>query len=297
MRVIPPIKAIVYFEAAARLQSFKLAAEELCVTPGAVSHQINTLEEFIDQKLFQRHNRSITLTNAGLRYFSRTSIILNELEQATADLGMASKNKKLSIAIPPTLLNKWLLPLINMRHLSQQGISLNFIDTLETLDFNKDNIDIAIRYGLEPPEHVEFDKLFEEEMIAVCAPNYLPHVVTTITLQILQEVTLIETTNRLIQWDLVLHNLKIKPAIDQNKVFFQNSIQAIEAARNGLGIAYVNKILVQKQLNDGKLVNAFNMPYCNDKKPTYYLVCPKEHKEDPATMVLYSAILDLARNH
>ncbi len=215
MRVIPPIKAIVYFEAAARLQSFKLAAEELYVTPGAVSHQINTLEEFIDQKLFQRHNRSITLTNAGLRYFSRTSIILNELEQATADLGMASKNKKLSIAIPPTLLNKWLLPLINMRHLSQQGISLNFIDTLETLDFNKDNIDITIRYGLEAPEHVEFDKLFEEEMIAVCAPNYLPHVVTTITLQILQEVSLIETTNRLIQWDLVLHNLKIKPAIDQ----------------------------------------------------------------------------------
>ncbi|KPA51287.1 LysR family transcriptional regulator [Photobacterium leiognathi subsp. mandapamensis] len=294
MRVIPPIKAIVYFEAAARLQSFKLAAEELCVTPGAVSHQINTLEEFIEQKLFQRHNRSITLTNAGQRYFSRTSIILNELEQATADLGMASKNQKLTVAIPPALLNKWLLPLINLQQLSQQGISLNFVDTLETLDFHKDSIDMAIRYGLEPPEHVEYDKLFEEEMIAVCAPNYLPPVITTLTPQILQEVTLIETTNRLIQWDLVLHNLKIKPIINQNKVFFQNSIQAIEAACNGLGIAYVNKILVQKPLNEGKLIKAFTIPDQGDKRPTYYLVCPKEHKKDLATSLLYAAILDLA---
>ncbi|KJF83625.1 LysR family transcriptional regulator [Photobacterium angustum] len=294
MRVIPPIKAIIYFEAAARLQSFKLAAEELCVTPSAVSHQINTLEDFIEQKLFQRHNRSIILTNAGLRYFSRTTIILNELEQATTDLGI-SKNQKLTIAIPPTLLNKWLLPLINIRQLSQQGISLNFIDTLETLDFGKENIDIAIRYGLEPPEHHEYDVLFKEKMVAVCTPDYIPSSKVKLTEQLLSEITLIETTNRLIQWDLVLHNMKIKPNKNQSKVFFQNSIQAIEAACNGLGIAFVNRILVQKQLNEGTLVERLNIVYINDKMPTYYLVCPQENKNNPSTALLYDSMLQLSK--
>ncbi|PSV51528.1 LysR substrate-binding domain-containing protein [Photobacterium sp. GB-1] len=295
MRVIPPIKAIVYFEAAARLQSFKLAAEELYVTPGAVSHQISTLEDFIEQKLFQRHNRSITLTNAGLRYFSRTTIILNELEQATADLGISKKNQKLTVAIPPALLNKWLLPLINIRQLSQQGISLNFIDTLETLDFGKENIDIAIRYGLKPPEQHEYDVLFKEKMVAVCTPDYIPSSKVKLTEQLLSEITLIETTNRLIQWDLVLHNMKIKPNRNQNKVFFQNSIQAIEAACNGLGVAFVNRILVQKQLNDGTLVERLNITYINDKMPTYYLVCPQDNKNNPSTVLLYNSILQLSK--
>lgn len=296
MRVIPPIKAIIYFEAAARLQSFKLAAEELCVTPGAVSHQISTLEDFIEQKLFQRHNRSITLTNAGLRYFSRTTIILNELEQATTDLGISQKNQKLTVAIPPALLNKWLLPLINIQQLSHKGISLNFIDTLETLDFGKENIDIAVRYGLEPPEHLEYDVLFKEKMVAVCVPDYVPSSTMKLTKQILSEITLIETTNRLIQWDLVLHNMKIKPNKNQSKVFFQNSIQAIEAACNGLGIAFVNRILVQKQLNNGTLVERFNITYINDKMPTYYLVCPQENKNNPSIALLYNAILQLSKN-
>lgn len=66
MRVILPIKSIIYFEAAARLQSFKLAAMELNVTPGAISHQISTLEDFIGKKVFERGSRRVTLTYCGL---------------------------------------------------------------------------------------------------------------------------------------------------------------------------------------------------------------------------------------
>lgn len=296
MRVIPPIKAIIYFEAAARLQSFKLAAEELYVTPGAVSHQINTLENFIEQKLFHRHNRSISLTNAGQRYYSRTSLILNDLEQATTDLGVASKSQKLTIAVPPTLLNKWLLPHLDITALSQQGLSIHFIEALDALDFNKANIDLAIYYGLEPPNEKN-EHLFQECMVAVCRPDYLPSGTDRLAIETLHNITLIETTNRLMQWDLILHHFKIKPLADQSKLFFDNSMQTIEAARHGFGIAFVNRLFVQPLLDNGELIEVFDIEKLTVKKPSYYLVCPQDKCNTPAVSILYRVIVDLTKQH
>lgn len=294
MRVIPPIKAIIYFEAAARLQSFKLAADELCVTPGAVSHQIQTLEQFIGQPLFQRQNRSIKLTNVGLRYFNRTFLILNDLEQATTDLGLPTKNQKINILIPPTLLNKWLLPKLNMPALAAQGISLSFLDTLDNLDLHKADIDIAILYSLEAPKNHSSQYLFDEEMIAVCSPNYLSTDELALTSSAFNQVTLIETTNRLIQWDLVFHHHKIKIAADQHKLYFQNSIQSIEAATQGLGIAFINRLLVQSLLNEGKLITLDNICYRPDKQPAYYLTATHESLQNSAVASLYQTIIELA---
>ena len=137
MRIIPPIKSIIYFEAAARLQSFKLAAIELNVTSGAISQQIMTLESFIGKKLFDRSCRQVKLTHCGLRYYSRIYLIIQNLEEATTDLGIGSNRPKLKIAVPPSLLKNWLLPRIIDSSLIGLNRNIEFIDTLDYLDFSK----------------------------------------------------------------------------------------------------------------------------------------------------------------
>ncbi|MEC6815307.1 LysR family transcriptional regulator [Photobacterium toruni] len=290
MRPFPPLKGIIYFEASARLQSFKLAAEELFVTPGAVSHQIQTLEAFIGQKLFIRQHRGIKLTNAGIRYFNRIALILKDLDQATTDIGFVTKTQKMTVSIPPTLLNKWLLPRINYEYLSENDISVVFVDTIEMLDLNKENIDISIRYCIEKPNEKYCRLLFEEQMIAVCAPDYIDKPLIDLSQELLATSTLIETTNRLIQWDLILANNNIKPYPNQSKVYFQNSMHAIEAAIQGIGIAFINRFFVESYLEQGLLVEAIDMNVIPDKIPGYYLVSNYEKMQNPATQLLYQEI-------
>ncbi|MEC6796157.1 LysR family transcriptional regulator [Photobacterium sp. S4TG1] len=290
MRSLPPLKGIIYFEASARLQSFKLAAEELFVTPGAVSHQIQTLEEFIGQKLFIRQHRGIKLTNAGVRYFNRIGLILKDLDQATTDIGFVTKTQKIIISIPPTLLNKWLLPRINYTYLSENDISVVFIDTIEILDLNKENIDISIRYSIEKPTEKHCRLLFKEQMIAVCAPDYIDKPLTHLSAELLSTCTLIETTNRLIQWDLILANNNIKSHPNQSKMYFQNSMHAIEAAIQGLGIAFINRTFVESYLEQGVLTEAIKFSVIQDHIPSYYLVSNYEKMQNPATQLLYKEI-------
>ncbi len=290
MRSFPPLKGIIYFEACARLQSFKLAAEELFVTPGAVSHQILALEGFIGQKLFIRQHRGIKLTNAGIRYFNRVAIILKDLEQATTDIGFVTKTQKIMVSIPPTLLNKWLLPLINYTYLSENGIAVVFIDTIEMLDLNKENIDISIRYCIDRPSEKYCQLLFKEKMIAVCAPSYIDKPLIELSAELLATSTLIETTNRLIQWDLILSHNNVKPHPNQSKVYFQNSMHAIEAAIQGIGIAFINRIFVESYLQDGTLIEAIDMGDMQGKIPGYYLVSNYEKMQNPATQLLYQEI-------
>ncbi|MCD9482087.1 LysR family transcriptional regulator [Photobacterium phosphoreum] len=290
MRSFPPLKGIIYFEACARLQSFKLAAEELFVTPGAVSHQIQTLEEFIGQKLFIRQHRKIKLTNAGIRYFGRISLILKDLIRATTDVGFITKTQKITVSIPPTLLNRWLLPRINYGYLTENDISVVFIDTIEMLDLNRENIDISIRYCIDRPNEKYCRLLFQEQMIAVCASSYIDRPLIKLSTELLATSTLIETTNRLIQWDLILANNNIKPHPNQSKVYFQSSMHAIEAAIQGLGIAFINRIFVESYLQQGILIEAIDMKVMEDKIPSYYLVSNYEKMQNPATQLLYQEI-------
>lgn len=296
MRAIPPIKSILYFEAAARLQSFKLAAIELNVTPGAISHQISKLEDFIGKKLFERGSRQIKLTHCGLRYYSRVSIILQSIEEATTDLGIEGKKPKMKIAVPPSLLKNWLLPHLGETSIKELNRSIEFIDTLDYLDLTKCDLDLAIRYGYDSWENMYSVYLFHEEMIPVCRPNYLKMKYPTFNQELIDNYTLIYTNNRLVQWDIVMQYFALERKSGHSKLTFQNSIQAIEAAIQGAGIAYVNRILVSKELSNGRLVQPFSIVMPESKTPAYYLVSTYEHMQDESTSQLYQAIVSFSKS-
>lgn len=294
MRVLPPIKAIVYFEAVARLLSFKYAAEELCVTPGAVSHQINLLEDFIGQKLLTRHNRTLKLTNMGIRYFSRTSFIVKELEQACVDLGKAEATEIIKIAVPPTLLQYWLLPNINFSTLLNEQVTLEFIDTIDCLSgIENGDIHLAIYYGLTPPDNLYQAHLFDENMIVICSPDHLLTHPIKNEVEYLKSNTLIYTTNRLIQWDVILHQYAINPHLISKKLLFQNSMQAIAAAKCGHGLALVNKCFVQSQLSSGELIEPFQLKPITRKIPAYYLISSSQNRYKKSVINCCDAIMAL----
>ncbi|MGI2258744.1 LysR substrate-binding domain-containing protein [Shewanella sp. GXUN23E] len=292
MRVIPPMKAVICFEAAARLKSFKLAAVELNVTPGAISHQISSLEKFIGKELFDRSHRQLELTHSGMKYFSRVAIILQNMEEATIDLGVQGHNPSLKIAVPPSLLKNWLLPKMADSDISDKGISVEFIDTLEYLDFGVNGLDLAIRYGYDTWDNYYAVHLFDEDMVAVCHPEYCAVNYDCLTSNAIENMTLIYTNNRLVQWDIVLQYFGITRRSKQSKLVFQNSIQAIEAAVLGSGIAYVNRLLVEKELERKRLVIPFELRMPEHKSPAYYLVSTFSRMQRESTALIYQMILD-----
>ncbi|ABZ75859.1 transcriptional regulator, LysR family [Shewanella halifaxensis HAW-EB4] len=292
MRILPPIKSIIYFESVARFQSFKLAAAEQNVTPGAVSHQINKLEEFIGKPLFIRGNRQIQLSSYGIRYYSRISIILKNIEEATIDLGIEGKRPQIRIAVPPSLLKNWLLPVLMNDAKSNINSNIEFIDTLDFLELSKSDLDLAIRYGYDTWENMYSVHLFDETMIPVCHPDYLKDKGQHFDQETIDKSTLIYTNNRLVQWDIVLQRLNLlSNNFTQQKITFQNSIQSIEAAKQGGGIAYVNSILVQKELNNGRLIQPFDIEIPEHKPPSYYLVTTYEKMQQEFTAKMYYTIL------
>ncbi|GIU38968.1 LysR substrate-binding domain-containing protein [Shewanella schlegeliana] len=293
MRTLPPIKSIIYFESVARFQSFKLAAVEQNVTPGAVSHQINKLEDFIGKSLFSRGNRQIQLTSYGLRYYSRISIILKNIEEATIDLGIEGKRPNIRLAVPPSLLKNWLLPVLMDDAKSNISSNIEFVDTLDYLDFSKSDLDLAIRYGYDTWENMYSVHLFDEIMIPVCHPDYLKDKGHHFDQETIDNSTLIYTNNRLVQWDIVLQRLNLlSNNLTQQKLTFQNSIQSIEAAMQGGGIAYVNSILVQKELNNGRLIKPFDIKIPDHKSPSYHLVTTYEKMKNESTAKMYYTILE-----
>lgn len=295
MWVLPPIKSIVHFESAARLQSFKKAAEELNITPGAISHQISKLELFVGKDLFVRGSRKIKLTNCGLRYYSRISLILEDLETATTDLGVKNPKFTLKISLPTALLKCWLMPEIVNNAESYANFDIEFIDTLDHLDKSNYDVDLSIRYGYETWDDMYSVHLFDEKMIPVCSPSYWNKAGGKLNVGQVESLTWLYINNRLVQWDLVFQRLSFPKHINYRKLTFQNSIQAIEAATQGLGIAFVNTMFVTEELRSGRLVKPFDISLPEGKVPSYFLVSTSDKMQQPQTAMAFQSIIHAAK--
>lgn len=201
MRKTPSMNSLRVFEASARLLSFKGAAEELCVTPAAVSNQIHKLEGFLGVQLFKRFNRRIELTDAGTKYLVRMRLIFDDIEDATRDIMQRGDISIVSIAIPTMLLKYWMIPNLHDFYSIFPDINLRTIDTLRYVDFDKEQIDIAIRYGFGEWQGVKEKLLMTEDLCPVYSPKLLRDGQTIGKPEDLEGFRLIYTERRLVQWD------------------------------------------------------------------------------------------------
>lgn len=275
---MPPLNPLRAFEAAGRLKSIRSAADELHVTPGAVSRQIQNLEQYLGVPLFRRLPRSIKLTEEGERYLEEISIHLSGIVSATEQLTGRKGKKILHIRAYMTFAMRWLIPRLPSFHDEHCQVEVRLSASLEAVDFDKEHVDGAIRLG--PPDWLgcEMDPLVENHLIPVCSPEYLARRKNLNSLDLSADVLLhsLARPNDWQQWMVSAGAL----AGQENIQSYQSSVLAYEAAIRGMGIAMAQRVLVADDLASGQLVCPFSHSLDMGEN-TYYLVYPSNRLRNP----------------
>ena len=175
MTRLPSLNGLRAFEAAARHLSFTAAATELNVTQTAISHQIRRLEEELGIRLFVRQNRSLALTPEARDYLPGIRAAFNDLRLATDRLTRKDNDHVLTVSTLASLAAKWLLPRLSMFQQAHPGIDVRITTSTGLVDFQRDGVDAAIRYGRGQWPGLRADWLMADELFPVCSPAAVSH--------------------------------------------------------------------------------------------------------------------------
>ncbi|WP_327332987.1 transcriptional regulator GcvA [Marinobacterium lutimaris] len=270
IRRLPPLNALRVFEAAARHGSFNKAAEELCVTPSAVSHQLKSLEEFLGQKLFRREKRQVYLTGAGERYLGSVQLALDEVESATRRLMTATNTSAVNISVAPFFLTRWLVPRITRFQQRFPDVELRFSSTMGYIDFEHSDTDMAVYYGRGNWEGVESHLLRNIVQTPVFAPSFLEGDKAINTPEDMVNHTLIYISGRRHEWNRALREIGVSLSAATRTMSFSSTSLAVSAAIEGIGIALADRVLVEREIETGKLAAPFELAF--DTQNAFYLV-------------------------
>lgn len=279
-RRLPPLRALHAFEAAARHLSFARAADELGVTPAAISQQIKQLEDILGVSLFHRGAR-LSLTRAAALAAPDFSDSFDRLAAAVGRLAPDGPARPLVVSAPPTFAARWLVPRLTRFQEAHPTIDLHLSATMRLVDLDREGVDVAIRYGPGRYPGLLVERLRLEEVVAVAAPRLAANLTE---LPDLARATLL--VNEFMGWDTDFptwpgwlaemgaapdESLKLRPFGDASLV--------VEAALAGLGAALVWRTLIADELASGRLVALFpGRPLAS----AYHLVCLPDRAETPA---------------
>lgn len=252
---LPPLNALRAFEASARHLNFRIAAEELGVTQGAVAQHVRALEANLGIRLFERLPRALALTVPGRGYATQLRRAFELMTEAT--VALRPEPERLTISVTPTFASKWLLPRLPDIAETHPEIELRILATEGLSNFQTDGVDIAVRQGRPPfgPGLVA-DLMFEQEVVAVCSASVLGAGMSSLAPGEFDRVTFLSDAHDL--WpefaERVLQR-NVPPTARQ--VRFSQTSLAIDAAVAGQGVAVASRFLVEGDLQAGRLVKAF----------------------------------------
>ena len=252
------IKAIQAFEAAARLGSFALAADELAVTPSAVSHQVRLLEDQLGVSLFHRAHRSVILTDIGRDYATEVIAAFGRIDAATKNAATSGGSTALTIHSTPSIATQWLMRRLPMYGELNPEIDLRLQSSVNRIDLGQGIVDIDIRYNPGPPPAGSILVPFPEDVIVpMCSPKLAGGVRPIHSPEDLAGHTLIHGEITILGWrDWSRRNRKARLEIDRGPRF-DRSFMAIRAAVDGLGICLDSMLLAEQELRSGSLVVLF----------------------------------------
>jgi LysR family glycine cleavage system transcriptional activator len=276
---LPPLEALRVFEAAARRGSFKDAADELCVTPSAVSRQVRALEEAVGCRLFRRLARAVVLTPAGARYHVEVTDALGRLDRATATLRAAQAGRPLHLSVLPSFAGNWLVPRMPRFEAMHPGIDVEMEATTAYADFTRDGVDLAIRFGTGPWPGLHADRLLEIRFFPVASPALAGGDPPLRRLRDLARHTWLEATHVPDAWASWLRAARISDVTPLRTLRYDSAQLLIDAAVAGQGVALLSDLLVEHALADGRLVRPFDVVV--KSKLTYHLVGRPDDVEEP----------------
>lgn len=276
---LPPLNTLRAFEAAARHMSFTKAADELFVTQAAVSHQIKTLEDALGVKLFKRLNRALLLTEEGQTFIPPVRQALDLLMQGVNKISQVEATGALNVTTLPSFAAGWLVPRLDRFRKAHPEIDVRLTAGAQLVDFAREDVDVAVRYGRGKYADLISERFMEEEIFPVCSPKLLEEGDHPLrTLEDLRYHTLLHD-DMPTGWAEWLDKAGIKGVNASHGPYFDMSALVIQAAVQGQGVALGRSTLSANAIEAGVLVKPFDVTIPIDF--AYYIVCPPEYYNRP----------------
>ena len=272
MERLPQITALRSFEVAARCMSFTQAARELNVTQGAVSHQVKGLEKLLGVRLFHRERQRLRLTDAGTGYLPFVREAIDRLKAGADYLDARENSGVLTVSVSPNFAAKWLVNRLGVFSASHPEIDLRVTASLQHVDFNSKDVEMAVRHGHGDWPNLHVTKLAREEIFPVCSPDLLREGAALESPEDLAQHVLLHDASRN-DWPIWCAAANLDTIDVSRGPSFDQTSMVIDAAIAGQGVALARSALAAHDLKTGKLVRLFNVtlpaPY------GYFIVSPK----------------------
>lgn len=295
-RRLPPLNSLRAFEAAARHLSFKKAAEELHVTPAAISQQVRSLEEYAGTPLFFRLTRAMRLTDAGQAALPALREGFDKLAEGAQAMRTDWRRGILTVSVVPSFGAKWLVPRLERfrEAYPDYDVRIDATDALAT--FSGDGVDVGLRYGRGTYRNLSSLCLMSETAYPVCSPRLLERGPPLKRPEDLRHHTLLHVQWKIEDeagpnWRMWLKAAGIEGIDHDRGPRFSVESMAVEAAVEGQGVALVSSALVKSDLRSGRLVRPFPPSICMATQFCYYLVYPETKADEPKVMAFRDWVL------
>lgn len=277
-RRLPSLNALKAFEAAARQESFTKAAEELCVTQGAVSQQVKGLEAELGVRLFRRERQRLVITDAGRSYLEVVRDAFDRLGMGTERLLQRQKSGTLTVTTSPNFAAKWLVHRLGRFSEAHPEIDLRISASMQHVDFAREDIDLALRHGDGQWPGMHVTRLCTEQLFPVCSPKLLSGRGALRSPRDIRHHTLLHT-NSTDGWAGWLAGVGVDGVDINHGIVFNQASMAIDAAVDGQGIALARTALASWDLISGRLVRPF--PQALEAPYAFWIVCLKPAADLP----------------
>lgn len=294
-RRLPPLNALRAFEAAGRLESLTDAAAELNVTPAAVGHQVKALENYLDQALFERRYRAITLTEKGRLLLSGLTDGFDRLAETVDAFTALEEGRALMITCCNSFASRWLVPRLDEFHARHPEIDVRLDATQRLVDLRRDEFDLGIRFGPGHWEGLDADYLLDEEFIPVASPNLLQRKPVEVPADLAGHTLLHRDDSpgpAPLDWAMWLQAAEVEGVDPERGLRYNMESMAIQAALDGHGIALVSNVLVEADLEAGRLVRLFDIGLRTGLDVAYYLAYAPSRLRHPRVASFRDWILE-----
>ena len=290
-RKLPPFAAVRAFEAAARHQSFKAAAEELNLTQSAISHQVKGLETFLGEPLFRRHATGVALTRCGAAYFGDLTTILDRLDASTRNVTGAVEAGPLSVCATPAFASRWLVPRLRDFGRAYPDIDVELMTTDNPMQFPGEGVDILIQYGQEPAAGLAVEPFLASARFPACSPALLEAAPPLSDPADLAQFPLLRDDVG-DDWETWFACADRRLPAGVRGPRFAHCELTHRAAEEGQGVVLAYAALVEREVAEGRLVKLFDLE--TPPKVIYSLTCPEAWTNRPRIAAFRNWILEEA---
>ena len=291
-RALPPMTALRAFEMTARHGSVQKAAAALSVTPSAVSHRLRTLEDALGVTLLRHVNRRLVLTEAGQVLLPGLRDGFARIEAALTAFDASNQTGVLTVSMLSTFAVRWFIPRLPRFQKAHPEIQVHVSTGMRLVDFVREGIDAAVRYGKGGWPGLRCDRLIGETIVPVCSPALAKGAPPLCRPADLAAHTLLLSDARPDDWPLWLAGAGAPGLRPAHTGLFETTNFALAAALSGAGVAIAARELVAEELASGRLVEPFDQAL--PKENAYYLVCPDVRADERKIAALRAWLLDEA---